>query len=85
MIPRSRDTDPQAEQVQLRLLRSASNARRASLALSMSGWAIEMSKRAIRRAHPEATEQDVNLRFVELHYGKDLAERVRAYLARRSS
>lgn len=85
MIPRSRDTDPAAEEIQLSLLREASNAQRASLALSMSGWAIAMAKRAIRRVHPEASEEEVGLRFVELQYGKDLADRVRAHLALRGS
>lgn len=85
MTPRSRHTDPEAEGVQLSLLRNASNARRGSLALALSGWALQMAQRAIRRAHPELSEREVGLRFVELHYGEDLAERVRRHLAERES
>jgi hypothetical protein len=33
---------------------------------------------AIRRRHPEYSEDDVRLRFTELNYGKALADEVRS-------
>lgn len=49
-------------------------------ARSLSQSVIELSRRAIARAHPEWDETEVGLFFVELHYGKPLADKVRAYL-----
>jgi hypothetical protein len=44
---------------------------------------IELSRRAIRRQHPDWDEREVQLHFVALHYGEDLASRVRVYLESR--
>jgi len=76
------DTHPEAERVQVELLRQASVQTRLSLALSLSETAMSLSRRAIRRARPGISEQDVGLAFVELHYGRELAERVREYVNR---
>lgn len=72
-----------ADAVQLDLLRRAGTARRFGLARSLSSSVIELSRAAIRRAQPELDETGVGLRFVELHYGAEMAEKVRAYLERR--
>jgi hypothetical protein len=77
------DTPPAIEALQIDLLRKAGTARRAALALSLSRAAIRASRRAIERRHPELDEQGVLLRWVELHYGDELAGRVRRYLAAR--
>ena len=83
MAPRSADTDAEAEDVQMALLREAGPARRARMALSLSPQVIGLAHQAIRRGLPQATEEDVGLRFVELHYGPDLAADVRRLLASR--
>ena len=36
-------------------------------------------------AQPGASREEVGLRFCEVHYGKDLADRLRAFLAARSA
>lgn len=72
-----------ADAVQLELLRRAGPARRFALARSLSASVIELSRHAIRERNPELSEQEVGLRFVALHYGEDLAAKVRAYLERR--
>jgi hypothetical protein len=76
----SSDTSPQAEKVQIELLRNATNAQRLALALSMTDLAIRLARRAIARANPGLSRRELDLKFVEVHYGKDLAERVREYL-----
>lgn len=81
--PQSMDTHLEAEQAQISLLRQASVARRFSVACSLSQSTIQLARRAIRRKRPEADEQEVLLTFVEVHYGEQLAERLRAYLAGR--
>ncbi len=83
MHARSADTDPEAEAVQIELLRRAGVARRAQLALSLTQTVVMLARRAIRRSLGDTSDEQVGLRFVELHYGADLAEEVRRYLAAR--
>ena len=77
------DTHPEAESVQIDLLRKASPARRLSVVRSLSRTTIELSRRAIRRRMPAASETELALAFVELHYGRELAQRLELYLAAR--
>lgn len=80
---RSADTDPDAEAVQLELLRRAGPTRRAQMALELSAQVISLAREAYRRQMPGASETEIGLRFVELNYGQDLAEAVRRHLAER--
>jgi hypothetical protein len=82
MITQSDDTAPEAEKVQIELIRAASVAKRISLARSLSATAMFLSRRAIQRANPSLSEREVELAFVANHYGQDLAERLRLYLKR---
>jgi hypothetical protein len=83
MKTQSPDTSPEAERVQIALLRQASPARRFGLARSLTRSTIMLSRRAIARAHPQFSEEELALTFVELHYGRDLSERLRHALAER--
>ncbi len=76
-------TSPAADDVQVRLLRDAGTAGRATRALSLSRSVIALSRRAIGRRHPEWSEREVLLEFVAVHYGRNLAQRVRHHLERR--
>jgi len=80
MICQSPDTDPQAEKVLIELVRKSSMARRISRVRSLSQTVMFLSRRAIQRANPHMTEREVNLTFVEYHYGKALAEQLRSYM-----
>jgi hypothetical protein len=82
MITQSLDTTPQAEKVQIELIRKSSVSMRISRVRSLSQTVIFLSRRAIRRANPSLSEREVDIAFVELHYGKDLAERLCLYLER---
>lgn len=73
------DTALDAEQMQLRLLRDKSPAERLGLALRLSSEVIRASKRAIERAQPDLTKREIGYRFIELHYGRELAEATRRY------
>jgi hypothetical protein len=76
------DTDPRAAAVQLDLLRRAGTERRAAMAVRLSDAVVELSRRALRERSPVGIEeQELMLRWAELHYGADLARRIRAYLA----
>ena len=83
MRTQSRDTRPEAERVQIELLRKAGPARRFSLTRSLSSLAIQLSRQAIRKANPNATEEELRLLGIEFYYGKELANRLRMYLAQK--
>lgn len=73
------DTTRDADQMQLRLLRDKSPSERLGLALRLSSELIRASKRAISRVQPEWTEREIGYKFIELHYGRELAEATRQY------
>jgi len=80
MISQSPDTEPQAEKVQIGLIRKSSVSKRISRVLSLSQTTRYLSRRAIQRTNPSFSEREVNLAFVANHYGQDLAERLRSYM-----
>jgi hypothetical protein len=75
--------DRSARAVQIELFRRAGPARRFALARSLSASTMTLARDAIRRRHPDWDEREVLLEFARVHYGVELGERVRAYLARR--
>ena len=83
MRTQSTDTSPEAERVQIELIRKASPAKLFGLVRSLSQSMMQASRENIRQLHPDANEDELALIWIELYYGKDLAERVRAYLKRR--
>lgn len=78
ILSRVDDTHPEAARVQIELLRRAGPVRRSSIALRLSSEVVARSRRAL-----EGQPGDARLRWVELWYGADLAQRVREYLAKR--
>jgi hypothetical protein len=82
---RSADTSLDAERVQVALLRAAPVARRLHVALALSATIIGAARRALARAQPLASARELDLWFVELHYGADLAADLRADLDRRDA
>ncbi len=77
------DTDPEAERVQLALLRAAPVACRLQAACDLSSLAVGLARRALRRAHPEADDDQLDLLFVRGHYGDELADALASHLALR--
>lgn len=73
------DTDPEAQQQQVDLMRRATPARRFAAVRSLSGSVALLSRRALRRSMPDASEEELDLAFVALHYGDELAARVRRH------
>lgn len=69
--------------MQIALFRASTLERRIALALSLSKTVLSLSRTAIRQAHPDVTEEEVDLLFIEYQYGEKLARQVRAYLAGR--
>ena len=72
-----------ADWVQIELIRRQSTGQRLARMRSLSAEVIEMSRRAIRKLHPDWSERDVLLEWAAVHYGRDLADKVRDYMAER--
>jgi len=81
MIPLSADTTPEAEEVQIRLLRQVSPTRRFELVRSLSATTRQLAWDGIRRANPISSEAEIDLLFVRYHYGPALAEALAHYMA----
>lgn len=79
MKTQSIDTNPEAEEVLILLLRKLSTEERLSRVLQFSSSIINLSKRAIARANPNLSEDEMKLLFVEYHYGATLANKLRSY------
>ena len=77
-------TNSDAERVQIELLREAGPVRRVEAARSLTATVITLARSAIRRCQPTATDEEILLEFAAIHYGPDLAARLRRYLARRA-
>ena len=76
------DTSPEAERVQIALVRRMTAGQRVALVRSLTRLAVGLSRRAIRRAHPGWSEREVEIEFVRLHYGEDLARGLAERLVR---
>lgn len=81
----SRDTHPKAEEVLIGLIRKASVAKRISRMHSLTRTILRLSKRAIAKANPGLSEQELNLLFVKIHYGDELANRLHTYLEHKNT
>ena len=73
------DTSSEAYAVQLELMRQMSPIQRLKKAFSLSRQVKQVTMDAIRRRHPEFDEEAVRLKFIELTYGKTLADEVRQW------
>jgi hypothetical protein len=85
MRTQSEDTSPEMERVQIELIRKASPAKIFGLVRSMSQTMIQASRENIRKLHPDANQEELTMIFVELCYGKELANLVRTQMERRRS
>ena len=77
------DTNPAAKEILVGLMRRATIAEKITRVRSLSTTVIQLSRWAIARAHPQWTPREVQLKFVEYHYGRELADQLRAYLQAR--
>jgi hypothetical protein len=79
------DTHPEAQAMQLELLRKATPAERFELVRSLTALVVTNARRAIARANPGASQEELDLIFVEVHYGAELAARLREFFKSRAS
>lgn len=79
------DTSREALEVQLACLRQMSPRDRIRQTLAMSQRVRNMALDAIRRRHPDLDEAEIGLLFIELTYGKSLADDIRRWQLERGS
>lgn len=82
MRTQSLDTNAETEKILISLLQKESRAEKFSRVRSLSEIAINLSKRAIKRANKNLNEEQIMLLFIEYNYGKDLSEKVKKYLGK---
>ncbi|MGD0899944.1 MAG: hypothetical protein ABR915_19085 [Thermoguttaceae bacterium] len=79
------DTHPEAEKVRIELLRRMSVAERLARMRDWTAWLVHLSRQGIAKANPGLGQREIDLLWVEHHYGPDLAARLRNYLEKRRS
>ncbi len=77
------DTHPEAERVQLELIRKSTPAKRLHRMRSLSATVIELSRRAIERANPDCSKDELDVIFVRASYGAELADQYENFLRER--
>jgi hypothetical protein len=77
------DTSTESLQTQLNGFLRMSPLERVSRMCLWSQQIKNMSLNAIRRRHPEFSDDEIRLRFIELTYGTELARDVRRHLKER--
>ncbi|MEQ1906571.1 MAG: hypothetical protein ABL888_20470 [Pirellulaceae bacterium] len=82
---KTNDTSQDAEEVLLQLIRNMPPEECGLKTIQMTTRLIRECKDAIRKQHPDFTDQEVGLAFIELNYGAELAKEVRQFLAERQS
>ena len=78
------DTDKKIEKIQIDLIRQLSTPERVSRLRSLSQTVINLSRRAIRKANPELSENELKYKFLAYHYGYELAGKFKEYMERTS-
>lgn len=77
------DTHPDIERKWIEMLRAAGPDRRLEMACEQTDQCVSLAKAAITRSYPDLSPLERDLLFIDIHYGHDLAQRVRSYLKRR--
>lgn len=78
------DTSPEAEDIQIALLKKLTPAQRAAKVFSLSHTVFTLSKRAIQRQNPGLSELEMKLLYLHHFYSPGIARKVRAYLQKKN-
>ncbi len=79
------DTNPEAEKILIKLIRQKSIPERLAQMESLTSLVIQLSKRAIARNNINKGKRELDLLFLELHYGEELSNKVRQYFEKISN
>jgi hypothetical protein len=79
------DTSHDAERLQMEMFRRMSPTERIRKVCQLSTTLRRMAMAAIERRYPELDEREKQLRFIEISYGKALADAVRQHARKQTS
>lgn len=79
------DTTQETLRLQVEQARKQSAAEKVLQVREMTNMVILLSRRAIARANPSFSKQDIDLHWVELNYGAAMAANLRDYLNRHAT
>lgn len=77
------DTSPEIERMQAELLSRLTDEQRLMKALNHSQFVRDLARKGIAKANPHLSEEEQRMLFIEVNYGRALAEEVRNHLAAR--
>jgi hypothetical protein len=79
----SPDTSESIERMQFEVLRRFGAGKRLQTMRSLSRSQLRWAWSGLRRAHPHLSERELQIKAVELWYGKELAQRLEVALKKR--
>jgi hypothetical protein len=82
--PYTTDTSEQAELLQLELFRRLTPTERIEKVCRLSASLRQMAMDSIRRLHPEMSDCERQLKFIEITYGAEMASAVEQHLKERA-
>lgn len=85
MKTQSIDTHPKIEQMQIEMLRSLTPQEKMRRMNEWSKATYELAWRGLEQANPGASDLELGMIFVAVHYGQPLADCLRIYLHKRGS
>jgi len=65
--------------ISIELARALTPSQRSELGAFLSTEAMRISKRTIAALNPEYTKREISHKFIEIHYGKELADGMREW------
>jgi hypothetical protein len=77
------DTAPEAERIQIEILRKMSVAQRLGRMRDWTRTLVHLSREGLARANPGLDDRGLDLLWVEHQYGRELALGLREYLEKR--
>ena len=80
MKTQSPDTSLDAELVLIEMIRKAPVSKRFAFVQAWTASMLEAGSQYVRQLHPQASDEEVRLLFIEQQYGKDLADDLRRAL-----
>jgi hypothetical protein len=72
----SRDTSPEAERIQIELLRQMPSWRKMALVTQLTQMSYALALTGLRNRHPEASQEELQRRLADQILGSELAARV---------
>jgi len=81
VIPR--DTPLKIEEIQINLIRQSNIPKRIAMVQALTEITVRLSKKAILRANPQLSGQEINFLFCSFTYSENLANKIKEYIERK--